>query len=139
LGNNAAALSHAREIYNRNNSDDEAVNSYVISLIDTGRTSEAARIIDQRLPSVPGGVRKSRYYYLRSRVRSDENAVLNDLRSALFEDPKNIEALMAMFEVYHRKKDSRRAVYYLKQALALAPDNPQLKRYEMEYRSLLGN
>jgi thioredoxin-like negative regulator of GroEL len=137
LGNNAAALSHARDLYNRDNPDDEAVSAYVISLIDTGRSSEAARIIDQRLPSVPGGIRKSRYYYLRSRVRSDEDAVLNDLRSALFEDPKNLDALMAMFEVYHRKKDERRAVYYLKQAIALAPDNPQINRYAMEYRSLL--
>ena len=139
LGNNAAALSYARELYSRDNPSDETVSAYVISLIDTGRQAEAARIIDQRLASVPGGVRKSRYYYLRSRVRSDEDAILNDLRSALFEDPRNLEALMSMFEIYHRRKDERRAVYYLRQALAIAPDNPQLKRYETEYRSLLGN
>jgi hypothetical protein len=42
-----------------------------------------------------------------------------------------------MFEVYHRRKDERRAVYYLKQALAIAPDNPRLKRYEREYARLL--
>ena len=137
LGNNAAALSYARELYNRDNPSDEAVSAYVISLIDTGRQTDAARIIDQRLASVPGGVRKSRYYYLRSRVRSDEDAVLNDLRSALFEDPKNLDALIAIFEIYHRRKDERRAVYYLRQALAIAPDNPVLKRYEAEYRSLL--
>ena len=139
LGNNAAALAYARELYNRDNPSDETVSAYVISLIDTGRQAEAAQIIDQRLTGAPGGARKSRYYYLRSRVRSDEDAILNDLRSALFEDPKNLEALIAMFEMYHRKKDQRRAVYYLKQALAIAPDNPQLKRYETEYRALLGN
>ena len=139
LGNNAAALNYARELYSRDNPSDEAVSSYVISLIDTGRQTEAASIIDQRLVSIPGGVRKSRYYFLRSRVRNDEDAVLNDLRSALFEDPKNLDALISMFEIYHRRRDERRAVYYLRQALAIAPDNPQLKRYEMEYQVLLGN
>jgi hypothetical protein len=43
-----------------------------------------------------------------------------------------------MFEIYRRRRDERRAVYYLKQALALAPDNPQLRRYETEYAALLG-
>jgi hypothetical protein len=44
-----------------------------------------------------------------------------------------------MFAIYHRRRDERRAVYYLKQALAISPDNPQLKRYEAEYRSALGS
>jgi thioredoxin-like negative regulator of GroEL len=137
LGNHAAALSHARELYNQDNSNDEAVMAYISALIDTGRQSEASRIIDQRLIAVPGGVQKSRYYYLRSRLRNNEDAVMNDLRSALFEDPRNLEALIAMFEIYHRRKDDRRAVYYLKQALSIAPDNPQIKRYEEQYRPLL--
>jgi hypothetical protein len=42
-----------------------------------------------------------------------------------------------MFEIYHRRKDQRRAVYYLKQALALDPDNPQLRSYETEYGELM--
>jgi hypothetical protein len=43
-----------------------------------------------------------------------------------------------MFEIYHRRREERRAVYYLKQALAIAPENPRLKRYEAEYSGLLG-
>jgi hypothetical protein len=64
---------------------------------------------------------------------------MNDLRSSLFEDPRNLNALLAIFEIYHRRRDERRAVYYLKQALAIAPDNPQLKRYERDYAGLLQN
>jgi Tfp pilus assembly protein PilF len=63
---------------------------------------------------------------------------MNDLRSSLFEDPRNLEALIAMFEIYHRRRDERRAAYYLRQALVIAPDNPQLKRYEEEYRQIPG-
>jgi Tfp pilus assembly protein PilF len=138
LGNYAAALSHARELYGRDPSGEEAVFSYITALTETGRQAEASRIIDQRLAAVPGGPQKSRYYYLRSRLRTSEDALMNDLRSSLFEDPLNLDALTAMFEIYHRRKDQRRAAYYLRQALTIAPNNPQLKRYEPEYRSILG-
>jgi tetratricopeptide (TPR) repeat protein len=138
LGNNAAALAYARELYGRDSNNDEAVAAYVIALIDTGRQAEAGRIIDGRLNAVSGGVVKSRYYYLRSRLRSNEEEILSDLRSSLFEDPRNIDALTGMFEIYHRRKDTRRAAYYLKQALSMSPNNPSLKRYEAEYKAALG-
>jgi tetratricopeptide (TPR) repeat protein len=137
LGNNAAALAYARELYERDNRNEEAVATYVSALIDTGRQNEAARMIDSRLETASGGTLKSRYYYLRSRVQSNEEQILNDLRSSLFEDPRNLSALMAMFEYYHRHRDERRAVYYLRQALTIAPNNPQLRRYEREYATLL--
>ncbi|MDR0668658.1 MAG: hypothetical protein LBF95_01130 [Treponema sp.] len=138
-GNNAAALSYARELYDRDHGNDEGAAAYISALIDTGREDEAGRLIENRLGSVSGGSIKSRYYYLRSRIHSNDEAAVNDLRSSLFEDPRNLNALTAMFEIYHRRKDERRAVYYLKQALALAPESPQLKRYEREYATALGN
>ncbi|MDR2047905.1 MAG: tetratricopeptide repeat protein [Treponema sp.] len=139
LGNSAAALGYARELFNREGAGEEATAAYLTALIDTGRQSEALRIIEQRLQAVSGGAQKSRYYYLRSRLRNNDDAAMNDLRSSLFEDPRNLDALVAMFEIYHRRRDERRAVYYLKQALALDPNNPQLRRYETEYRAALGS
>jgi predicted Zn-dependent protease len=138
MGNNAAALSFARELYERDSSNEEGIITYISALIDTGRQAEAGRMIESRLSSVAGGSLKSRYYYLRSRLRNNEESLMNDLRSSLFEDPRNLNALIAMFEIYHRRKDERRAVYYLKQAQAQAPDNPQVRRYEVEYGPLLG-
>jgi tetratricopeptide (TPR) repeat protein len=139
LGNNARALAYARELYERNSSSDEGILAYVAALIDTGRRDEAGRMIEGRIGSLPGGALKSRYFYLRSRIGTGEDAVMNDLRSSLFEDPRNLDALTAMFGIYHRRRDERRAVYYLKQALAISPDNPQLRRYEAEYAGLSGN
>jgi thioredoxin-like negative regulator of GroEL len=139
MGNNAAALVFARELYERDSSNEEGVLTYISALIDTGRQDEAGRMIESRLNSIAGGNLKSRYYYLRSRLRNNEESAMNDLRSSLFEDPRNLNALIAMFEMYHRRKDERRAVYYLKQALALAPANPLLRRYEVEYGPLLGS
>jgi uncharacterized protein HemY len=137
LGNNARSLSFARELYERNPADDEGAVSYLSALIDTGRIDEAGRMIESRLNQAPGGPVKSRYYYLRSRIRTNEDSVMNDLRSSLFEDPRNLDSIVSMFEIYHRRRDGRRAVYYLKQALALDPGNPQLKRYEAEYADLM--
>jgi Tfp pilus assembly protein PilF len=94
-------------------------------------------MIDGRLSSLQGGALKSRYYYLRSRTRPSEDQAMSDLRSSLFEDPRNLDALIAMFGVYHRRRDDRRAVYYLKQALAISPEDPRLKTYEEEYAGQL--
>jgi tetratricopeptide (TPR) repeat protein len=138
MGNNASALAFARELYERDPAYEEGVLAYIAALIDTGRGEEAGRIIESRLAGAAGGSVKSRYYYQRSRIRTNEEAVMNDLRSSLFEDPRNIFALIAMFEIYHRRRDERRAVYYLKQALALDPSNPLLQRYEREYAAALG-
>jgi tetratricopeptide (TPR) repeat protein len=138
LGNSAAALSYAQELYESDSANGEGVIAYISALIDIGRRAEATALLETRLASLSesgpqGNIMKSRYYYLRSRLRANEEAVMSDLRSSLFEDPRNLSALTAMFEIYHRRKDERRAVYYLKQALALAPENAQLKRYQAEY------
>jgi Tfp pilus assembly protein PilF len=138
LGNNTPALAYAQELFERDQTVEEAAEAYIIALADTGRRNEASRLIEQRLTAA-AGARKSRYYYLRSRLRGGDEAAMNDLRSSLFEDPRNLDALVAMFEIYHRRRDERRAVYYLKQALALAPNNPMLKRREAEYREALGS
>jgi len=137
-GNNAAALSFARELYEANPSNNDNAVTYISALIDTGRQEEAGRMIESRLAGISGGSLKSRYYYLRSRIRNNEDSRMNDLRSSLFEDPRNLDAIIDMFEIYHRRKDESRALFYLKQALALSPDDPRLKNYQAEYASTLG-
>jgi Tfp pilus assembly protein PilF len=139
LGNRAAALDYAQELYQADSSNEEGVIAYISSLIEIGRRSEAETLLTTRLAGANGGIVKSRYYYLRSRLRSGEEAAMNDLHSSLFEDPRNLNALTALFEIYHRRRDERRALYYLKQALAIAPEDPQLKRYETEYEHAMGN
>jgi thioredoxin-like negative regulator of GroEL len=138
LGNNAAALQAARELYQREPSNDEGIIAYIAILIDTGRQSEARRIVDARIEAAPGGTLMARYYHLRSRLGAGDDQVIADLRSSLFEDPRNLDALIDMVEVYHRRKDERRVVYYLRLALAIAPENPRLRRWRTEYAALLG-
>ena len=138
LNNNARALTFAKELYERDTSKNEYISVYISALIDNGRKDEASRLLETRIASANAGADKSRFFFLRSRVQSNEEAALGDLRSSLFEDPRNLDALIAMFEIYHRRREERRAVHYLRQALAISPDNPRLKRYETEYAALLG-
>ena len=139
LGNNSRALAFARELYERDASNDDGIVIYISALIDAGRGEEASGMIETRLASVGSGSVKSRYFLLRSRIRSTEEETLNDLRSSLFEDPRNLQTLIATFEFYHLRGEERRAAYYLRQALSISPDNQRLRRYEQEYASLLGN
>jgi len=138
LGNNARALTYARELYERDTSNNDFTIVFISALIDNNRRDEASRLIESRLNTAPGGSVKSRYYFLRSRLHSNQDTALNDLRSSLFEDPRNLDALIYMFEIYHNRREERRAVHYLRQALAIAPEHPQLRRYERDYASLLG-
>jgi len=136
-GNKAAALSYARELYERDRSNEEGALAYVSALIDSGNDGEASMLIENRLANLAGGLFKSRFYYLHSLTRINEELKMSDLRSSLFEDPRNLDAIIALFEIYHDRGDERRAVFYLRQALALSPDDQRLKRYEAEYSSLI--
>ena len=133
LGNNAAAFSLARELFERDRSNDEGIIIYVSALIETGRRNEAARLIESRLNSVISRPHRSQYLYLRSRLRGSEELAINDLQASLFEDPRNLNAIIALFEIHHRRGDERRAVHFLRQGLALAPENPRLLKYAAEY------
>jgi len=138
LRNNARALNFARELYERNTNNNDYTAIYISALIDNNRRDEASRLLESRFNSAAAGQVKSRYYFLRSRLRGNIDDALGDLRSSLFEDPRNLDAIIAMFEIYHNRREERRAVHYLRQALAIAPNHPLLRRYEQEYSALLG-
>jgi tetratricopeptide (TPR) repeat protein len=138
LGNNAKALSYARELYNKDFYNNEYAAVYIAALIDNGRKEDASRMIESRLSALDGAADRSRLYYLRGRLQENDEAAYNDLLSSLFEDPRNLEALVAMFELHRGRGEERRAAYYLKQAVFIAPGNPRIKRYEAEYAALLG-
>ncbi len=138
LNNIPKALELARELRDSEPDNSTWAALWAESLILSGSIPEARNFMAAQMLVLPGGSAKSRFHYLLSTLRQDEEVRLADLRSSLFEDPRNLDALVAMFDIYHARKDQRRAVYYLKQALAVSPDNARLKRYQSEYASYLG-
>ncbi|MDR3276947.1 MAG: tetratricopeptide repeat protein, partial [Treponema sp.] len=103
LGNYQAALVYARELYQREPANEEGILAYAAALVDTGGYFEAGRLINNRLAVLPQGSFKGRYYYLRSRLQVTDEMIQEDLRSCLYEDPRNLDALMALIEFYHSR------------------------------------
>ena len=126
----------ASGLYNDNPSDEVVLQSYIRVLVATGRAQEASRLIAQQLPSANARM-KSFLYYERSFIAQGEDAVLSDLRSSLTSNPRNKDSLMRLYEIYYRKREYRKAQYYLKQVVALSPTDEHLLELDRELTALL--
>ncbi|MDR2343686.1 MAG: tetratricopeptide repeat protein [Spirochaetaceae bacterium] len=133
LGNKSAALALAQELIRDYPDDEDGRIAYIEALMDSGRHGEALRLIDARIVALGPGVYKSRYYYLRGMLHGEFDAAISDFRASLFENPRNLDALKALISLYHKRHDERHAVYYLRQALAIAPRDPTLLQYQKDY------
>ncbi|MDR3303018.1 MAG: tetratricopeptide repeat protein [Treponema sp.] len=136
-GDRTAALAYAQEFHRQEPANEEGTLALAAALVETGDRAEASRLIDGRIAALASGSVKAQYYYLRSRLRDNDADALEDLRSSNFEDPRNLAALVSLFDIYRRQGDERRAVFYLKQALALAPNAPELQAYKQQYAAEL--
>jgi tetratricopeptide (TPR) repeat protein len=136
-GDSRTALALAQELVQDYPSYERGRLAYAEALINSGRHSEALRLIDERIPVLGSGASKSRYYYFRGILRGDMDSAISDFRSSLFENPRNLDALKALIELYHKRGDTRHVVYYLRQALAIAPKDPILLRYQKDYEASL--
>ena len=133
LGNRNAEFDLARELTQNYPDNEDGRIAYVEAMIDSGRHGEALRLIDARVAVLGAGAYKSRYFYLRGTLRGEFDAAVSDFRSSLFENPRNLDALKALIGLYQRHSDDRHAVYYLRQALSIAPKDPALLQYQKEY------
>jgi len=98
------------------------------SLLALGRPSDALRVIDRVLATQPAAPLASELHYLRSRASSDDP--LRDLRSALVENPDNVEALGAMADSLAAQKDYRKAAEYARRAAFVSGDAALARKAE---------
>ncbi|MCR5171565.1 MAG: tetratricopeptide repeat protein [Treponema sp.] len=127
----------ASSLYSQSPKDEQVIQSYIKVLVATDRRPEASRLIAQILPSSTSKM-KSFLYYERSLLASSEDAVLVDLRSSLTANPRNRDALFRLYKIYYNKKEYRKAQYYLKQVVALSPNDDSLLKLNSELETLLG-
>ena len=123
-------------LYKEKSSDENVIQMYIITLDATGRDAQALSLINQLLPN-SSSRQKSFLYYRRSLLQGDENAALSDLRSSLIANPRNSDALFRLYQIYFDKKDYRKAQYYLKQVVALNPNDEEFHRLNDELTLLL--
>ena len=130
------AWQFASKLYSENPTDEQILQSYIEVLVSTGRIQEADRLINQLIPNAAARM-KSFLYYERSYISSGEQAILTDLRSSLTANPRNKDSLFRLYKIYYNKREYRKAQYYLKQVVALSPNDDTLLRLNQELDSLL--
>lgn len=121
-GQAGRAVRIARTLYRSSSRTDSLTGLYLQALVETGDMDTAQTIIAERMPTASSSL-KSVLYYHESRMISDPDRQLSVLRSSLLADPRNGNALFAMYQWYFNRSDYRKAQYYLKQVIALEPMN----------------
>jgi len=123
-------------LYRNNSADEEVVQNYIRIMVESGKNQQAMSLINQLMPSA-SSKQKSYFYYLRSFLQSQEETCLSDLRSSLIANPRNSDSLFRLYEIYYGKRDYRKAQYYLKQVVALNPNDAELKSLNEKLSSLI--
>lgn len=127
LDRNNEAFDFASRIYNQNPDDESVMQMYILSYIRTGNRDTVLKFIDSKIPSANAKM-KSFLYYARSFLQFTENNTLADLRSSLISNPRNSDSLFRLYEIYYGKQDYRKAQYYLKQVVAINPNDSTVKK-----------
>jgi len=125
-GDHEKALEEARRLFASTGTVD-ALALEARSMIGAGRPAQAMVVIDHALLAMqPTAPQASEMHYLRSRAGSDDP--LRDVRTALRENPDNLEALEAISDSLAAQKDYRKAAEYSRRASVLDPANADLAK-----------
>ena len=136
LKKNDEAWNTAHELYLKNSQSDSIVQQYIKVLVSLGKMTEAKSLIEGLLPSANSKM-KSFLYYENSFVVTSDDDILNALRSSLTSNPRNSDSLFRLYTFYYEKKEYRKAQYYLKQVVALNPNDETYLQLNNELESLI--
>ena len=125
-GNARGSLDLASPWYKAEPRSDAAIEAYLRALVESGDEKTAQDAIARLLPGTISQSLRSILYFLQSKLQKSDEAALTLLRAALVENADNPEALAAMSDIHSRRKDFSKARFYLKQAMAIDPGDPEL-------------
>jgi tetratricopeptide (TPR) repeat protein len=126
-GDIKAEMDFATSWYRATPLSEDAEEAYLRALVDSGDEKSAQDAIARILPGVSTPALRSLLYFLQSRLQKSDEAALNLLHAALVENADNAEALAAVSDIQLRRKDYAKARFYLKQAIATDPGDPDLE------------
>ncbi|MBP3741662.1 MAG: tetratricopeptide repeat protein [Treponema sp.] len=127
LGKAQEAFDYVRKVYDANSSDEVLMQAYVLAYCQVGNRDSVLRYLDTQIATATPKM-KSYLLYRRSFLQLTENNILADLRSSLISNPRNSDALFRLYEIYYDKKDYRKAQYYLRQVVAINPNDSSVKK-----------
>lgn len=127
LGKRSEAYEFAKKMQEKNPTDETILQAYILAYSQNGNRDAVIKYIDSLMPSASSKM-KSYLYYRRSYLQLTEENALADLRSSLISNPRNSDALFRMYEIYYQKEDYRKAQYYLRQVVAINPNDTSVKK-----------
>lgn len=127
LKKKSEAFDFAKKMQVQRPEDEEILQAYVYAYCENGNRDVVLKYINTLLDSSSAKM-KSFLYYRRSFLQFTEDAVLADLRSSLISNPRNSDALFRLYQVYYSKNDYRKAQYYLRQVVAIKPNDSSIRR-----------
>lgn len=127
MNKGAEAYDVAKRFYDKSPNDEVLLQSYIKAYCEVGSTDAVLKYINSLMNNASPKM-KSYLYYRRSYLQHTEENILADLRSSLISNPRNSDALFRLYEVYFGKKDYRKAQYYLRQVVAINPNDNSMKK-----------
>ena len=127
LGKNSEAYDYAKKQVDSHPGDETILQAYILAYSKVGNRDAVLKYIDGLMASSSSKM-KSYLYYTRSYLQLTEDNILADLRSSLISNPRNSDSLFRLYELYFAKKDYRKAQYYLRQVVAINPNDSSVKQ-----------
>lgn len=121
------AYEFSKKQHEKNPEDEQLLMAYVLAYTHTGNRDAVVKYIDSLIETSSPKM-KSYLYYRRSYLQFSEDKVLADLRSSLISNPRNSDSLLRLYEIYYGKQDYRKAQYYLRQVVAINPNDSSVKK-----------
>ncbi len=137
-GNLQAAMEYASSWYRDRPESESAAEAYLRALVDSGNPKAAQDLMARLLQAKATPPFRSFIHYLQSTLQKTDDAALGLLRTALVENANNQEALTALSDIQFRRKDFAKARFYVRQALAASPDDPELLRRQRDIEAAAG-
>lgn len=117
----------SKKYYDANPDNEVLMQAYIHSYSEIGNRDAVMKYISSLLTTASPKM-KSYLYYRRSFLQLTEENSLADLRSSLISNPRNSDSLFRLYEMYYGKKDYRKAQYYLRQVVAINPNDNSVKK-----------
>ncbi|MCQ2591595.1 MAG: tetratricopeptide repeat protein [Treponema sp.] len=127
LGKKTEAFNVASKAYAKNPDDENITQSYIQAYVEQESRDDSLALINNLLTSCSPKM-KSYLYYRRSFLQITEENTLADLRASLVAGPRNSDALFRLYEIYYEKDDFRKAQYYLRQVVAINPNDSTTRK-----------
>lgn len=127
-GKKNEAFETAQKAYNSNTNDETIIQTYVYAYCETNNRDSSLNLINKLMNETTSQQVISYLYYQRSYLQRSEDTIFADLLSSLIANPRNSDSLFRLYEIYYEKKDYKKAQYYLKQVVAINPNDSSLKK-----------